>query len=183
MFLIVLFTVQIILLIGTSTIASATCRKNTDTEESDDSDSPSSSKSYSNSSESKNKPLLYLPLRHVSDMAEDNPHIQFVLGYNKGSLEDFLRNINAVVVSSNLWLWEGKKRILASSAAWKDIAKRVTTLKTEGFDVVAGSDEAKKRRKLMLSQESTKPALLDQIEPKKEKKKKKKSKSNSDGED
>ncbi|KAK5986916.1 hypothetical protein GCK32_002763 [Trichostrongylus colubriformis] len=61
----------------------------------------------------------------------------------------------------------------ANSAAWKDLAKRITTLQTEGFDVKPGSDEAKNRRKLMASQKNVKPGLLEQIETKKKKKKKK----------
>ncbi|VDM76473.1 unnamed protein product [Strongylus vulgaris] len=108
------------------------------------------------------------------ELSTNHPQIQFVLQFQGEPTEDFLKNLQGVVNSANMFLWGAKKRAAAQTASWKDLAKRVTTLQTEGFDVLAGSEEAKKLR-IAESQKHFKPPLIvfiESTEPKKKKKKK-----------
>ncbi|VDO52632.1 unnamed protein product [Haemonchus placei] len=105
------------------------------------------------------------------EFSTDHPDLKFVLQYEGELLsEDFYVHLSGVASSAAQYVWSVKKRLIANSAAWKDLAKRITTLQTEGFDVKPGSDEAKVRR-LMASQRRNKPGLLDQFDKKKKKKK------------
>ncbi|XGW30808.1 hypothetical protein V3C99_009626 [Haemonchus contortus] len=105
------------------------------------------------------------------EFSTDHPDLKFVLQYEGELLsEDFYVHLSGVASSAAQYVWSVKKRLTANSAAWKDLAKRITTLQTEGFDVKPGSDEAKVRR-LMASQRRNKPGLLEQFDKKKKKKK------------
>ncbi|XGW30806.1 hypothetical protein V3C99_009626 [Haemonchus contortus] len=107
------------------------------------------------------------------EFSTDHPDLKFVLQYEGELLsEDFYVHLSGVASSAAQYVWSVKKRLTANSAAWKDLAKRITTLQTEGFDVKPGSDEAKVRR-LMASQRRNKPGLLEQFDKKKKKKKRK----------
>ncbi|EYB86910.1 hypothetical protein Y032_0271g889 [Ancylostoma ceylanicum] len=156
------------------------CRRNESSEEADienedDDDDSSISESSEGSAEgslegpptaSKEKPL---------EMSATNPQVLFVQQFQGVPNEEFVKNVKGVAASAHVFVWGAKKRNSALTAAWKDIAKRIAALQSEGFDVIAGSDEAKEIRR-MESQRQIKPAsllLLEKMESKKSKKKKK----------
>ncbi|KAL6739679.1 hypothetical protein Aduo_013107 [Ancylostoma duodenale] len=159
------------------------CRRKDESEEAatgedDDDDESGSSESSEGSAEgslegpptaSKEKPL---------EMSPTNPQVLFVQQFQGPPTEEFVKNVRGVANSAGVFVWAAKKRNSALNAAWKDIARRIAALQSEGFDVLAGSVEAKEIRR-MESQRQIKPALLnllEKMESKKHKKKKKKKK-------
>ncbi|CAJ0602627.1 unnamed protein product [Cylicocyclus nassatus] len=109
------------------------------------------------------------------EMSANHPQINFVLQFQGEPTEEFLRNLKGVLLAANTFVWSAQKRAAAQTASWKDLARRVTSLQTEGFDVIPGSDEAKHLRRIE-SQRHVKPPLIlfiENTEPKKKKKKKK----------
>ncbi|RCN53491.1 hypothetical protein ANCCAN_00557 [Ancylostoma caninum] len=156
------------------------CRRREESEEAatenedDDDDESGSSESAEGSLEgpltaSKEKPL---------EMSATNPQVLFVQQFQGSPTEEFVKNVRGVANSAAVFVWAAKKRSSALNAAWKDIARRIAALQSEGFDVLAGSVEAKELRR-MESQRQTRPALLnllEKMESKKHKKKKKKKK-------
>ncbi|WKY04830.1 hypothetical protein Q1695_005665 [Nippostrongylus brasiliensis] len=118
------------------------------------------------------------PAAKIPEFAVDLPDFKLVIDH-KGPVSvtllrpEFMAHLNTILASAGVFLWGANKRAAANAAAWKDIAKRLTALQAEGFDVLAGSDEAKERRKTMLSDKHAKPKLMEAIELTEKKKKKK----------
>lgn len=53
--------------------------------------------------------------------------------------EEFAKQATAVVNGLGVYMWGANKRALANAAAWKDLAKRITTLQAEVFHGVVRS--------------------------------------------
>ncbi|KAK6748051.1 hypothetical protein RB195_000955 [Necator americanus] len=175
-----LFILMILAHIFILIFSSTTCCRKSDEEESatevvEESEEPPSSGSASLEGAADGELSAENVKAPPLEMSADNPEVRFVQQFQGEPTEEFVKNVTGVANSASVYIWGAKKRAAALTAAWKDLAKRITILQTEGFDVLAGSDEAKELRKIE-SQRHLRPSLLDKIEPKKEKKKKKKKK-------
>nr|CDJ95345.1 Protein B0379.2 [Haemonchus contortus] len=78
-------------------------------------------------------------------------------------LDNYLETLENVLETASNFTWGMKKHMAADEAAWKELAKRITLLKTEGYDVRAGTKEAKRRRLASVNQSS----LMEKVTKKK----------------
>ncbi|KHJ97169.1 hypothetical protein OESDEN_02852 [Oesophagostomum dentatum] len=75
--------------------------------------------------------------------------------------------MEAILDTADNYMWSMKKHMGADEAAWRELAKRITILHAEGYDVRAGTKEARRRRLC-----STDVSLLEKVTKKRKKKKK-----------
>ncbi|VDM85450.1 unnamed protein product [Strongylus vulgaris] len=81
-------------------------------------------------------------------LGKDNAEIQAVLLEPSGDTisDGYIAHLEVILETAANYLWGMKKHMAADEAAWKELAKRITLLHAEGYDVRAGTKEAKLRR-------------------------------------
>lgn len=83
-----------------------------------------------------------------ASLGADNPQIQAVIAEPPGDevSDGYLEKLEFVLETAGTFMWGMKKHMAADEAAWRELAKRITLLHAEGYDVRAGTKEAKLRR-------------------------------------
>ncbi|EYC02100.1 hypothetical protein Y032_0102g3483 [Ancylostoma ceylanicum] len=81
-------------------------------------------------------------------LGTDNIQIQAVLAEPPGDeiSADYIAHLEQILETAGNYMWGMKKHFAADEAAWRELAKRITLLQAEGYDVRAGTKEAKQRR-------------------------------------
>ncbi|CAJ0602403.1 unnamed protein product [Cylicocyclus nassatus] len=81
-------------------------------------------------------------------LGKDNADIQVILSEPPGNTlsDGYIDKLETILETAGNYLWGMKKHMAADEAAWKELAKRITLLHAEGYDVRAGTKEAKIRR-------------------------------------
>ncbi|KJH48290.1 hypothetical protein DICVIV_05599 [Dictyocaulus viviparus] len=102
-------------------------------------------------------------------LGADNPQIKLVLAetIRNECTEDYIMNLEIILDTACTYMWSMKKHMAADEAAWRELAKRITLLNAEGYDVRAGTKEAKLRR---LSTAKHQSSLMEKVTKRKRKK-------------
>ncbi|XGW26157.1 hypothetical protein V3C99_007065 [Haemonchus contortus] len=102
-----------------------------------------------------------------ASLGSDNPELQAIISEPPGEevSDNYLETLEKVLETASNFTWGMKKHMAADEAAWKELAKRITLLKTEGYDVRAGTKEAKRRRLASVNQSS----LMEKVTKKRKK--------------
>ncbi|KAK5969623.1 hypothetical protein GCK32_005078 [Trichostrongylus colubriformis] len=98
-------------------------------------------------------------------LGADNPQVMAVLAEPPGDevSEGYVDKLEFILETAGTFMWGMKKHMAADEAAWRELAKRITLLRAEGYDVRAGTKEAKLRRLTSTQQTS----LMDKVTRKK----------------
>ncbi|RCN37045.1 hypothetical protein ANCCAN_17071 [Ancylostoma caninum] len=83
-------------------------------------------------------------------LGADNAQIEAVLAEPPGDdvSANYIAHLETILETAGNYMWGMKKHFAADEAAWRELAKRITLLQAEGYDVRAGTKEAKQRRLL-----------------------------------
>ncbi|KAK6746562.1 hypothetical protein RB195_000063 [Necator americanus] len=165
------FTPHLISLIITVAVGSATCYN----KKKSDASTVSKSQTDPKSTTPKSAPKMGEGERTDTGatLGTDNPEMQAVLAEPAGDdvSRDYLPKLETILEVAANYMWGMKKHMAADEAAWKELAKRITLLQAEGYDVRAGTKEAKLRR--LTSTNVT--SLMDKVDKVTKKRKRKSS--------
>ncbi|KAK6048349.1 hypothetical protein COOONC_14146 [Cooperia oncophora] len=100
-----------------------------------------------------------------ASLGADNPQVIAIINEPPGDevSEGYLDKLEFVLETAGTFMWGMKKHMAADEAAWRELAKRITLLRAEGYDVRAGTKEAKLRR--LTSTQNT--SLMEKVTRKK----------------